>query len=951
MTFAQGARIGRIRIDALLGVGGMGEVYRAWDERLQRPVALKRIHAEKRLSPALRARLLREARVLSRLDHPNICRIYDLIEADDAHYLVLELIEGVTLRRQMATMTRNEALRIALDVARVLAFAHRHGIVHRDLKPDNIMLTPAGEVKVLDFGLARLTDPGSAEPGPMPAGEPAIDDDAVTAIGSQPAHEPGGESDITLIKGLPSSEPVETDPAITAVIVDTEEAGASSIGFRPTLEGTVVGTPRYMSPEQAGGFSPNEATDLYSLGVVLAEMLARGQSPYHDAGSTPALLEKVHQAAVTLPAGIDRPLSALLARLLARKPSERPPAEEVRRDLESLLARPARVRRRLIGAALTLAVAGALALAASFGPRLLAPRALLSGRTHLRIALLPFRNATGDRSLRWVEQGLPELVGGALARLPGVDVVHPAESAARMKALGVPAGALGDHDRLRLLDTLGADVAVESTIAFADGKYAIRYSIERRDGAESEREAASSVVTEAARAMSLQLAQRIDPGTTAAAVSQRYSFDSLANMLYGIGIQTENERGARAAAQYFAVCLDRDPDFIAARLRLAECRLKVGELAAGLGLVDEAMAQARRRGDREMLGMALVARADRSTDNGDYPAAIRDANEAIAIAGAAANRPAEARARNVLAGTLWRMGRLDQAYALYRQALATFIALPSPREEAKVWNNLGVIDETRNEYTRGRTHLEKALVIANRINDRSLAVTILGNLANTWGSQGDHARSEEMTRRQVLLAREIGDRNTEATALINLGLWTWSQGRDEEAIEWTKQALTAAEAVQATPIEALALSNLATALTKFGDLQAAGRYAEAGLAKIAGVDDPQIASDVELGRAYFLIRAGRLREAEEGIARAEKHVPSARARVIRGRLAWARGDYRGAAALLQKAKTMGEAWPQPYELLRAASEETARTGRVSTIAFESPIRSERTSVGRATLLN
>jgi tetratricopeptide (TPR) repeat protein len=437
--------------------------------------------------------------------------------------------------------------------------------------------------------------------------------------------------------------------------------------------------------------------------------------------------------------------------------------------------------------------------------------------------------------------------------------------------------------------------------------------------------------------MSLQLAQRIDPAATAAAVSQRYSFDSLANILYGIGIQTASERGARAAAQYFAVCVDRDPDFIAARVRLADCRIKVGEVDEGTRLLDEAMAQARLRGDRDMLGFVLVARADRSTDRGDYPAAMRDANEAVALA--AANPAAAARARNVMAGALWRMGKLDQAYALYQQSLSTFLALPSPREAAKLWNNLGVIDQSRNENARARVSFEKALQIANRINDRSLVVTVLGNIAVTWGNQGNLARSEEMTRRQVVLAREIGDRSTEATALINLGLWTWSQGRDSEAIEWTRQALSAAQAMQAPPLEALILSNLATALTKAGDLAAAGPYAEAGLAKIAGVDDAQIASDVELGRAYFLIRAGRLREAEEGIARAEKHLPSARASVIRGRLAWARGDYVQAAALLQKAKTMDEGWPQPYELLRAASEETARTGRVSGIEFESPIRS------------
>jgi serine/threonine-protein kinase len=173
MTIGPGSHVGRIRVDALIGAGGMGSVFRGWDERLERPVALKVILPNK-LVDAAHARFLREARLLSKLDHPNICRIYDVIEDEGGSYLVLELIEGRTLRAAVAEgIEENAATAIALQVAEVLAFAHSRGIIHRDLKPENIMLTPAGDVKVLDFGLARLVQQDADEPEPA-APEPGF---------------------------------------------------------------------------------------------------------------------------------------------------------------------------------------------------------------------------------------------------------------------------------------------------------------------------------------------------------------------------------------------------------------------------------------------------------------------------------------------------------------------------------------------------------------------------------------------------------------------------------------------------------------------------------------------------------------------------------------------------------------------------------------------------------
>jgi tRNA A-37 threonylcarbamoyl transferase component Bud32 len=168
-----GQKIGHIRIEECLGAGGMGAVFVGFDEKLQRRVALKAIRSD-RLDAVTRRRFLAEARVLSQLDHPNICRIHGYLEGEEEDFLVLELIPGRTLRQALAAgIEPRDRLRIAEEVARALAAAHERGVVHRDLKPDNVMLTEALEAKVLDFGLARSAEDDGTESVPSVA-EPSM---------------------------------------------------------------------------------------------------------------------------------------------------------------------------------------------------------------------------------------------------------------------------------------------------------------------------------------------------------------------------------------------------------------------------------------------------------------------------------------------------------------------------------------------------------------------------------------------------------------------------------------------------------------------------------------------------------------------------------------------------------------------------------------------------------
>ncbi len=283
-----GTTLGPYRIEKPLGAGGMGEVYLATDTRLNRVVAIKTLPFGLALDPQMRARFAREAQAVASLTHPHICMLYDVGRHGDIDFLVMEHLAGETLADRLAgaRMSVDDALACAIEIAGALDHAHRHGIVHRDLKPANIILTASG-AKLLDFGLAKFR-------GPL-----ATDRDGVG-----------------IAQGATSLDSDRMAGATTAT---------SGADMQVTHHGVVLGTIRYMAPEQIQGHNADSRSDLFSFGAVLFEMLTGTRAFDGDGAASvrAAILEHEPPAITSLQPLAPPALDALVRRCLAKNPDER----------------------------------------------------------------------------------------------------------------------------------------------------------------------------------------------------------------------------------------------------------------------------------------------------------------------------------------------------------------------------------------------------------------------------------------------------------------------------------------------------------------------------------------------------------------------------------------------------------------------------------------------------
>lgn len=813
-------RVEGYRIVRRIGRGAMGEVYLAQDEQLDRPVAIKFLSATS--EPTARKRFLLEARAVARLRHPHIVTIYSSDITGERPYIVSELLSGKSLDRIEVPLTRGEAVRIAVALASGLAAAHRQGVLHRDLKPANAIRTDEGEIKLLDFGLAKLTN---------------VD-----------------------VEPEATSEP---DPLAHAEVVRRTM----------TRTGVLVGTPLYMAPEVWRGEPATPASDVYSLGAMLYELCAG--APARRAMTMDALRREIGESTPRplrqVARSIDPALAAAIDRCLSHAPEHRfPSAVELWAALDTIAAKnpePGRARRALLAAAGALAVLGVGVAVARGTSASALPVSLAStldetaaASTRRSVVIMPIVNATGSPEAAWLSTALSEALGTCLAAGESLRIIPGAEMARMSTDLELRGRAsLGEEELRRIRQYAAVDVVVTGTFGRAERGSGLRARVvlqNTRSGAVIA--AGEAEGTEPAfQAMALLLGERLlssfgqlpISATQAAQVRAAMPSSLLAARLYAEGLERHRADDNEGARERFERAAQAEPESpmphywlgtLWASLGQEESERREAKLAfeRASGLLREQRLQIEARYYRTHLdksraletlhmlhelfpdnvengielaieqpreeGLATLARLrklpppageDPRVDIAEYHVGavtddrIRAAQRATATGRARGARLIVGTARNLEGWGAWDQGDIDLAQEAWSDALAILQPRGHIVDATESMRGLAAIAVLKDDLDAALAHFEAAEAHLRRAGNHASLIFALRNVAAVLRLMGSPEEGRPRIDEALAISERSGNRTRLAQAYVSVGILEDVEGHLPAARQAFERAL------------------------------------------------------------------------------------------------------------------------------------------------------------------
>jgi tetratricopeptide (TPR) repeat protein/TolB-like protein len=884
-----GQTLGHYRIVEQIGAGGMGVVYRARDEQLERDVAIKVLPVGTLADEAARKRFHKEALALAKLNHPNIATIFEFSTQNSTDYLVTEYIAGLTLDHKLATgaLSEKEVVSMGIQLAHGLSAAHEHGIVHRDLKPANLRLTSDDRLKILDFGLAQLM-PHASEGG------------------------------------------------MTATLTQSQE---------------VTGTLPYMAPEQLRGEPADARTDIWAVGAVLYEM-ATAHRPFEGKVPTALAGDIIHTAPRpprSVRPELSAKLEAVILKCLEKETAKRyQSAHELQTDLERLstgLTPIAAQRPWQWPVVATIAIAVVLTVAGSwYGvSRRLAESANAPVHARRSVAVLGFKNLSGKPDADWLSTALSEMLTTELGAGEKLRTVS-GEDVARAKIdLSLPdTDSLAKDSLARVRKNLGSDFVVLGS--YLDmGKESggqVRLDLRLQDATAGETIASVSETGTEAQLLDLvsrtgsELREKLGAGrvTTADAGPVRASTpsDPEAARLYAEGLKKLRAFDALKARDLLEKAVCAEPKFPLSHSALAEVWSRLGydrkakdetqkafDLSQNLAREDRLSVEARYRESNHEWGKAAdlyrtlfnsfpdnldyglrLAAAQRRTGKGQdamltvealhqLPAPARDdpridlaeAKGAQSLGDFKRAEAASARALQI-AGTLGApllvaaaqleqcqifrsRGRYQEAQAACGNARKIFAATGYHEQEARSLLDMGSALFEQGDLAGAQNADEQALAVFTQVGHESGIASTLSELANVLSARGDHLEASKRYEQALATYRELDDQQNIGVELHNIAGELSAEGNLEEASTKFRQALILNRQLGQEDVEAMDLANLGATLSLQGDLDESARTLERSLEICRRIDFKQACGVALISQGYLLSWEGKLDQARD----------------------------------------------------------------------------------------